>query len=87
MTRVTAADAMDVAKDAKAGLESHEAICAERYARIFDTLGELKTLAKWAAGAVASMAIGLIAWLLVQVYSMQTARVAALEKPAAVRAP
>lgn len=81
--RVTAADAMAAAVDAKAGLESHEAVCAERYARIFETLGDLKTLAKWAASGVCGLLVALLAWMAVQLYTANNARLEALERPPA----
>lgn len=81
--RVTAADAMAVAHDAKASLESHEAVCAERYARIFETLADLKTLAKWAAGGVFGLLVALLGWMAVQMYSANNARLEALESPPA----
>lgn len=84
--RVTAAEAMTEAKEARAALESHEAICAERYSRIFETLAELKGLAKWAAGGVFGIIVALLGWSGVQLYSVNNARLEALEAPAVVQA-
>jgi hypothetical protein len=40
--RPTAAVALAVAENAHAKIDSHEAVCAERYSAIFEKLGDLK---------------------------------------------
>jgi hypothetical protein len=62
-----------------AKIEAHEEICAIRYKQIFDTLGELKTIAKWAAGGIAGLALSLIAWMGSQMFDANDARLTALE--------
>lgn len=65
-------------------IESHEDLCAERYANIHSAIGDLKTIAKWAAGGVVGLMVSLIAWMAVQLYAANNARIEALESPSGV---
>ena len=62
-------------------IASHEDICAVRYKGINDTLGELKGLIHWILGGVASVGLGLIAWMALQLYALNDSRLTALERP------
>lgn len=66
---------------AYAKMESHEDLCAERYARINETLGDLKSGAKWIIGLL----LALLGWFAVQVWDGQKAAIAAAgDRPNAV---
>ena len=55
-------------------VKGHEALCAERY-------GDLRDNMRWLIRGVFGMLIGITAWLGVQLWTGQTARVSALERP------
>lgn len=58
-------------------IEAHEALCAERYKGIEEKL-------HWLLGGLASLVLGLLAWMAVQLYSLEPLRVqAAAARPAA----
>jgi hypothetical protein len=55
---------------AYAKIDSHEDLCAERYLRIHELINDLKLGARWIIGLLATVALGLIGWLGVQVYDL-----------------
>lgn len=65
----TAVEAYELASRADAKIESHEEKCLIRYVQIHETLGEIKSLLRWAAGGVAAVAVGLIGFLSHEAYS------------------
>jgi hypothetical protein len=70
---------------AYAKIEAHEDICALRYKGIGDSIKELKDLIHWILAGVAMVAVSLIAWMAVQLFAANNARMTALEAhPAAV---
>ena len=58
---------------AYAKMEAHEELCAERYARIHDSIGDLKAGAKWIIGLLVVM----LGWFAVQVWDGNKAAIAA----------
>lgn len=68
---------------AYAKIEAHEDICAVRYDGINASIKELKGLVHWILASVAGVALALIAWMAVQMYTLNNARMDALEHPAA----
>jgi len=56
---------------AYAKIEAHEDLCAERYKNIHDAIADLKTGLKWVIGGIWAGAIGVAAWSLAQLYSVQ----------------
>lgn len=60
--RVTARDAMNAAAEAKAGLAAHEDICAERYRRLDEQLGDVKEGLKWLIRICVTVLLSLVAY-------------------------
>jgi len=54
-------------------MKGHEALCAERY-------GDLKDTVTWLVRGVFGMLIGIVAWLAVQLWNGSQLRVEALER-------
>jgi hypothetical protein len=69
--RKTASDAFAKAEDALQRIDSHEAICAERYKNINDTLGEVKGAVKEHQRAAWGVVIALIAWMALELWNKQ----------------
>ena len=63
---------------AYAKIASHEDLCAERYRGIHEAIADLKGLIRWILGGVASVAVALIAWMAVQLYDANNARIEAV---------
>jgi hypothetical protein len=60
-----------------AKIESHEELCAERYATIHSAIGDIKGLLKWCAASAAAAAAAVI-WALLQFnFQASTARITA----------
>lgn len=69
---------------AYAKIESHEELCAERYATIHSAIGDIKALLKWSAGSLACAAAAVI-WFLLQANASGTSqRLTDLERRAPV---
>lgn len=81
------ADEKQTVAGAYAKIESHEELCAERYANIRTGMDDLKGSIRWAARGVWGAAFALICWLGVQLYNDNDGRITKLENPVAVRAP
>lgn len=69
MASRTALDAWELATSAKKDIESHEELCAERYAGIKLSIGELKTWVKAGVIGVLSIAVSLIGFMAHELYS------------------
>lgn len=52
---------------AHARMDTHEAVCAERYENI-------KALLKWIVGGLVALVFGLMGWMGVQLYTLQPLR-------------
>jgi hypothetical protein len=65
---------------AYAKIEAHEDLCAERYKNIHDSMGDLKGLIHWIIKGLAGLVFALLAWMAVQIYTTNNARLTALEK-------
>jgi hypothetical protein len=83
MTSRTALDAYELATSAKADIESHEDLCAERYKAIRSNISDIKTMLKWGVGAIGGMAATLFGFMAHELYNNNEARLAHLERPAA----
>lgn len=68
-TARVAYDALNLAKQNARDIENHEEICAERYAGIHASMGEIKNILKWAGGTLFSIIISLLAWLALQQFN------------------
>lgn len=62
-------------------IEGHEALCAERYEGIKNSIGdltktadELKGTLKWSARGIIALLISILGWALVQLYTLQPLR-------------
>jgi hypothetical protein len=69
-------------------IESHEDLCAERYANINTTLGELKEGQRSHAKAAWGVVLALVAWMAVQLWNGQgrpqtSAQTVVMSQPAA----
>lgn len=62
-------DALNLAKQAVRDIESHEDICAERYAGIHDKIREIKSLIGWAGGSAFGIIIAVLGFLAIQMIS------------------
>ena len=62
-------------------IEGHEALCAERYSRIHESIDEIKGGMRWIIGGLATIVMGLLAWMAVQLYSLEPLRIAAAARP------
>lgn len=58
--------ARDKATKAADDIEGHEALCAERYKNINDTLGTIKRILAWAGTTIFGLLVGTLGWLVVQ---------------------
>lgn len=59
---------------AYAKIDAHEEICALRYKGIADALDDLKSWLRWIVSGVATIAVGLLGWALIQLYTLQPLR-------------
>ncbi len=75
-------DAMTMARNAEAQVESHEALCAERYKTINESIaaikvdikekfGEVKKILAWAGITMLTIIIGALSWSLQQQWAAQ----------------
>ena len=71
--RGMAVDAMMQAKEAAASVVAHEAVCAERYAKISDDIAGLRGLFKWAGGALFTLLLAAFGFLITQVNTSNAA--------------
>lgn len=62
-----------------AKIEGHEKLCAERYANIHASIGDIKTWMKWGVAGVFGMAVSLFSFMAHELYSNAQARIANLE--------
>lgn len=72
---------------AYAKIESHEELCAERYANIHGSIADIKSWVKWGVGAVFTLAVSLIGFLIHELYSGQQDRLTKLEGKVSVDRP
>lgn len=56
-------DALNLAKQNARDIESHEDICAERYAGIHEKIREIKGVITWAGGLAFTVIIGILGFL------------------------
>lgn len=75
---------------AYAKIEAHEELCAERYANIRSDINDLKNIIKSAGKMLASVALALLGWAAIQLYTdmkrpqvTPTAAVTVLQAPPA----
>lgn len=68
---------------AYAKIESHEELCAERYAGIHSSLSDLKGVAKAQANVQWGVLLALLGFMAIQVWNGQQSRLERLERPAA----
>lgn len=83
--RQTVAGAYTEAAEAKAELKAHEDLCAERYDRINETLGDLKAGQKQHGRAAWGIVLALLSWMALQVWNGQVAHPAPAESHATAR--
>lgn len=69
MVTRSAADAYELAHEAKRDIESHEQLCAQRYGSISDTIKEIKGWVKAGVFGVATIAMALGGAMAHEVYS------------------
>lgn len=67
---------------AYARIESHEDLCAERYANIYVSIGDIKAWMKWGVSAVAALAASLFGFMAHELYANAQDRITHLERPA-----
>lgn len=61
-------DAMEVAKKAESSISQHEAVCAERWAAIRETMTEMKASISTLNKMMLGVMIAVAGWALVQLY-------------------
>lgn len=64
-------------------IESHEDLCAERYANIHASIGDIKAWMKWGVGGVLALAASLFGFMAQELYANNAERMDRLERPAA----
>jgi len=62
-------DALNLARQVERDIESHEELCAERYAGIHEKIHEIKSLIGWAGGVAFSIIVAVLGFLAVQMLS------------------
>lgn len=85
--RATASGAMARADAAHQKIEDHEKLCAERYANIHSTLGELKTGQRGHSRAAWGIVLALLGWMAAQVWTAGQTRIDRLERAPVAAAP
>lgn len=76
--RPTAAAAFARADEAHSKIDGHEALCAERYENIHETLGTMKKILGWAGGSMFTLLFATLGWLIAQQVSQNNADKATL---------